>query len=154
MRQNVEMSALISVKASTIVCTCGCGRTYPLYSGLLGYGSGSQVAFRAAHFSHPTQTQHLWLLLGSGSWFAGDERGCWLILDSWINDAELIARIEDSDHSPFKSADIFDERFLTRAEVLAQTGALEWAIERRDDIVREHEETGRFILGESVAETN
>ena len=116
---------------------------------MLGYGSGSQVAFRAAHFWHQAQTKHLWLLLGSGPWFTDDERGCWLILDSWINDSDFIARVEDRDRSPFQSEDIFHERFLERSEVMAQEGALDWAIERRDDILREHEQTRRFILGES-----
>jgi len=148
------MSTLVAVKASTIACRCGCGRTYPLYSGLLEYGSGSEVAFRAGHFWHPAQTHHLWLLLGSGPWFADDARGCWLILDSWIHDAELIARVEDPESSPFESEHIFDERFLTRSEVLARAGALEWAIGRRDELIQLHTQTRRFTLGESVSDTN
>jgi hypothetical protein len=153
MRQNAQMSTLSPVQTSTIACKCGCGRTYPLYTGMVGYGSESEVAFRAAHFSHPAQTKHLWLLLGSGPWFADDERGCWLILDSWINNSDLIARVEDRDRSPFQSEDIFHERFLTRSEVMTQEGAVDWEIERRDDLLREHEETRRFILAEPEAGT-
>jgi hypothetical protein len=101
------------------------------------------------HFHEAEGTRHLWLLLGSGPWFDGDPRGCWLVLDSWLADESLVAKVMDVTSSPFESSDIFDERFLDRNEVLDRPGALEWAITRRDDLIDLHQETRRFVLGEN-----
>ena len=143
------MSALESLKEGAIECRCGCGRAYPLYSGLLSYGSASQVAFRMAHIEKEGLTKHLWLLLGSGPWFTGDTQGCWCVLDNWIADDSVIARVTDARDSPFTTETIFGERFLMRSEVLSTPGALEWAIARREDLVNGHAPTRTFLLGES-----
>lgn len=139
-----------SIKTESLTCSCGCGSVFPLYSGLLQYGSGSEVAFRMAHLSHQGGGSHLWLLLGSGPWFKDDARGCWLTLHSWISSESVIAKIEEPEQSPFSVRHVFDERRLTRQEVLSQSGALEWAIERREELLRLHRESWHFLLGEDI----
>jgi hypothetical protein len=139
-----------SIKTESLTCSCGCGNVFPLYSGLLQYGSGSEVAFRMAHLSHQGDGPHLWLLFGSGPWFKDDARGCWLTLHSWVASESVIAKIEEPEQSPFSVQHVFDERRLTRQEALSQPGALEWAIERREDLLRLHPESARFLLGEDM----
>ena len=143
------MAEITSVHAESLQCRCGCGRSYPFFSGLLKYAEGSEVAFRVAHFQHDrsTSAKHLWLLLGSGPWFEDDTRGCWVVLDSWIDDENIIARVRDSADSPFLTSHIYDERFLTRSEVLEMNGALQWAIDRREDLIGLHKPTRWFVLG-------
>ncbi|HSY65959.1 MAG TPA: hypothetical protein VK829_15280 [Terriglobales bacterium] len=119
---------------------------YPLYSGILRYGRDNEVALRAAHLSHAAGTRHLWLLLGSGPWYQDDARGCWVVLDSWVLSGDLIARVQSYTDSPFRTEHIFGERFLSRDEVLAKAGALDWAIERRDELISLHEQTKTFLL--------
>lgn len=140
------MAALDDILDSEIACRCGCERRYRVCSGLMRYGDEGRVAFRLAHFDEAQGTRHLWLLLGSGAWFEDDARGCWLVLDSWVAEDRLIGRVTDANDSPFQSADIFDERFLTREEVLSRSGALEWAIARRDELIELHPDTRRFVL--------
>lgn len=144
------MSALLSIIEGGIDCHCGCGRSYPLFSGLLSYGSAASVAFRIAHFDDAEQTKHVWLLLGSGPWFDDDARGCWCILDNWIADGSVIAQVKDVQDSPFTQEHAYQERFLLRSEVLSKDGALDWAIERREDLIRAHAPTRSFLLGTSV----
>jgi hypothetical protein len=124
-------------------CACGCAQVFPFYTGLLRYQTDRTVAFRAAHLFH--SGPHLWLLLGSGPWFKDDLRGCWLNLHTWIAEGKVIGRIEEPEESPFLEGDVFGERRLTRAEVLAQEGALDWAIARRDELVQLHEPTRNFL---------
>lgn len=143
------MAALGDILDGEIACRCGCERRYPVYSGLMRYGDDGQVAFRLAHFDEVEGTRHLWLLLGSGPWFEEDARGCWLVLDSWVAGDRLIGRVMDAGESPFRTADIFDERFLTRHEVLSRSGALDWAMARRDELIELHPDTRRFVLEES-----
>jgi hypothetical protein len=88
---------------------------------------------------------HVWLLLGSGAWFKDDSRGCWVTLHTWIVDGKVTGKIEEPRESPFSDADVFGERRLSRAEVLAQEGALDWSIGRRDDLVQTHEPTRNFL---------
>jgi hypothetical protein len=147
------MSEITSVRAESLQCRCGCERSYPLFSGLLKYAEGSEVAFRVAHFQHDgsTSTKHLWLLLGSGPWFEDDPRGCWLVLDSFIDEENVIARVRDSSDSPFLTCDIYAERFLRRSEILNRNGALQWAIDRREDLVGLHKPTRQFLLGAADA---
>jgi hypothetical protein len=149
----VGIVRLKRLKAETLTCTCGCGNVFPLYSGLLSYGSGNEVAFRAAHLSHQDSGPHLWLLLGSGPWFQDDARGCWLTLHSWIASEGVVAKVEEPVRSPFTARHAFEERRLSREEVLAQDGALEWAIERREELLQLHPESSRFLLGEYLADS-
>ena len=123
-----------------------------MYSGLLLYGpAAASVAFRLAHFDDAEQPKHLWLLLGSGPWFEDDVRGCWCILDNWISEDSVIARVTDMQDSPFTLEHAYQERLLLRSEVLSKGGALDWAIARREDIVRTHAPTRSFLLGTSDA---
>ena len=142
------MSDIATIRSEEFPCPCGCGLAYPFFSGMLRYGETREVAFRFAHFHqhHAGATKHLWLLLGSGPWFEDDPRGCWLVLDSRIDGDNFIARVCNCSDSPFSSQDIFDERFLTREEVLSRKGAMQWAIDRRDDLVTLHKPTREFIL--------
>jgi hypothetical protein len=142
---------LQSIQQGGIACHCGCGRLYPMYSGVLTYGSTSSVAFRLAHFDDERQPKHLWLLLGSGPWFEGDMRGCWCVLDNWIADDSVIARVTDADESPFTLEHAYGERLLQRSEVLSKDGALDWAIARREDLIRAHAPTRNFLLGAADA---
>ena len=135
--------AIEGTSAELRTCRCGCAQVFPLFTGLLRYEADSTVAFRAAHLFH--SGPHLWLLLGSGAWLKNDSRGCWVTLHTWLADGNVIARIEEPQESPFSDADVFGERRLSRAEVLAQEGALNWAIERRDDLVQLHEPTRNFL---------
>jgi hypothetical protein len=88
---------------------------------------------------------HLWLLLGTGSWIDGEAMGSWITVHSWIGDGQIIARVEDPEGSPFKDADAFDERFLTRSEVFAQPGGKEWVFRCHDLIVQNHQSVSRFL---------
>jgi hypothetical protein len=139
-----------SIRAESLVCSCGCGNQFLMFSGLLNYGSASEVAFRIAHLSHQDDGPHLWLLLGSGPWFEDDARGCWLTLHSWVTSESVTAKIEDPEYSPFLAEHVFDERRLSRQEVLSKAGALEWAIERREELLRLHPESWQFLLGDDM----
>jgi len=133
-----------SVRAESLACDCGCGQVFPLYSGVLRYGAENLVAFRAAHLIHDSGP-HLWLLLGSGPWFDGDG-GSWVTLHSWLAESEIIARVEDPDHSPFTDQHVYGEQRLTRDQVLSKQGGLEWAVERREDFIRGHPPSAAFLL--------
>ena len=132
-----------SISAEKRTCGCGCGQVFPLYTGLLAYQPKGSVAFRIAHLFH--SNLHLWVLLGSGPWFAHDSRGCWVTLHTWIAEGKVIGKIGEPHDSPFTDADAFGERRLSRAEVLAQAGALDWAIARRDELVQLHDPTRDFL---------
>ena len=56
------------------------------------------------------------------------------------------ARANDARDSPFVREHIFEERFLTRAEVLGRDGALKWAIRRREDLLQLHAPSREFIM--------
>lgn len=140
------------LKAESFECQCGCRNVFPLFTGMLRYGAGSEVAFRVAHLSHEDSGPHLWLLLGSGPWFQDDSRGCWVTLHSWVSSENVIAKVEEPEQSPFTEQHAFEERRLSREEVLSQNGGLEWAIERREDLLRLHPESSRFLLGKHGAQ--
>ena len=135
--------AIERISAELRNCQCGCAQVFPLFTGLLRYEADRAVAFRAAHLFHGGP--HLWLLLGSGPWSKDDSRGCWVTLHTWIDKGKVTARIEEPNKSPFSDADAFGERRLSRAAVLAQEGALDWSIGRRDDLVVLHEPTRNFF---------
>lgn len=139
------MAKISKESQSSIECRCGCGRSYPFYSGWLDYGESSALAFRAAHFAHSEQAANLWLLLGTGPCSSDDDTGCWAILKIWVEDDDLILRVEDVENSPFDQGDIFGEKFLRRDEVLGKDGVLEWAVKRRDDILEVHVPSNEFL---------
>ena len=116
-----------------------------MYSGWLEYESDSALAFRIAHFSHSEQSSNLWLLLGTGPWNEEDDTGCWVVIRSWVADGDLTLRIEDAEDSPFDGDHISQERFLSRKEVLDQSGGLEWAVARRDDLLALHNPSFEFL---------
>jgi hypothetical protein len=145
------VSALASLRAGALSCRCGCGRSYPYYSGLLEYGEAREVAFRVAHFEETPALRRLWLLLGSGPWPHTASKGSWCVLESWVNDDTLIAKVRGANESPFTSDDSFGEPYLSREEVLATPGGLEWAVARRDDLIELHAPTGRFVAGDDDA---
>lgn len=127
------------------ICPCGCGQSFPIFSGSLRYNPEQIALFKAAHMQHCDSGPHIWLLIGSGPWFNGDERDCWVTLHLWVKEAEVITRIEDPNESPFWPSHSDEERYLTREEVLSQDGGKEWAINRRLDFEKHHEETAAFI---------
>lgn len=145
------MAKLSKESRSTIECRCGCGQSYPFFSGWLEYGESSALAFRAAHFVHSGQAANFWLLLGTGPWITGEDTGCWAILKSWVDDDNLILKVEDVENSPFNVAEIFGERFLRRDEVFEQDGGFEWAIKRRDEILQLHQPSAEFLNVGDVA---
>jgi len=134
-----------NISAESRTCRCGCGQVFPLYTGLLRYQADRSVAFRAAHLFH--DGPHLWLLLGSGPWFKNDARGCWVTLHTWVAEGKVIGRVEEPEESPFSDTDVFGEHRLGRDEVLAQEGALDWSIARRDDLMQLHEPSRNFLKG-------
>ncbi len=127
-------------------CGCGCGRVYPVYSGLFDGGSESQVAYRMAHLGHDNDGPHLWTMLGVGPWDDGDACGCWMVLHTWLDGDNFVTRLEDWAHSPFTPADACGERLLDRADVLTRPEALEWATEQRDQLSLLHRPTAEFLL--------
>lgn len=126
-------------------CPCGCGQVFPVFTGRLRYGAEDEVTFKAAHLNHCESGPHLWLLLGSGPWFEGDARNCWVTLHVWVDDKNVKTSITDPTESPFWLERTDKERYLTRDEVLSQKGGKEWAIERRLDFEEHHKPTERFI---------
>lgn len=136
-----------SVSSGLLSCNCGCGKAFPLFTGLMRYGHGHSFAFRVAHLAHKAHDAHLWLLLGSGAWFNDDPRGCWITLHSWVSPEGVVGKIEEPEASPFTDEHVFRERRLTRSEVLSQNGALEWAIDRRDELLSHHPPSYKFFLG-------
>lgn len=138
--------SITSNKRELRKCPCGCEQQFPMYTGFLRYGEDNSTAFRAAHLAHADTGPHLWLALGSGPWFEDDERGCWLVLHSWLADGNLVTRVEEPGDSPFRPEDVFDERLLTRAEVMSHDGGLQWAMERGEQFAVEHRPTSDFFL--------
>lgn len=120
-----------------------------MFTGVLEY-DGSTVAFQIAHFNHPDHATNLWMLLGTGPWYEDRIEGSWVILQNWITDGKLVLRVADSSESPFRSQHIFDEHFLTRDDVLGKEGGLEWAIARRDDLLRLHKQSFDFLYLDDV----
>lgn len=140
------MPHITHLKETSISCDCGCNCEYPLTRGWLEYGDDSALAFYLARFSHTGQASVLWILLGSGTWFDDDDLGCWPVLRNWVDDGQVIARVEDQARSPFRSKHIFSERFLARDEVLEREGALAWAIARREELLELHPASAEFLL--------
>jgi hypothetical protein len=105
----------------------------------------SQCLFRAALISHSGR-KHIWIVLGSGSWFENDPRDCWLTLHGWVNDGKILCRIEDPKNSPWKTHDVFDGRLLSRDEVLLQNGAKEWAMSRFDLLTLNHKDIVAYFV--------
>ena len=127
-------------------CPCGCGKEFPCHTGLLHYDGDSHAVYRALLMRESQEDPHLWVLLGTGPWFEGDERGCWLTLHSWVtSDGSLTTRIEDPGSSPFTPQDAFDERLLERDEVLGRSGASEWAFRCSDLLVDKHPAVSAFV---------
>jgi hypothetical protein len=86
-----------------------------------------------------------WLLLGTGSWLENEPRGSWIIVHSWVENRQIIARIKGPERSPFTSDDAFEERLLSREEVFAQPGGKEWVFRCHDLIVENHPEVSGFL---------
>jgi hypothetical protein len=64
----------------------------------------------------------------------------------YLDDQEnVITRIEDPEESPLWPSRNQAYRYLTREEVLAHTGAKEWAIGRRLDFEDHHLPTKQFL---------
>jgi len=119
---------------------------FPVFWGTLRYKPDYQVKFIAAHLAHCDSGPHVWLLLGSGPWFQGDDRNCWVTMHLYVDDDEnLVTRIEDPEESPLWPSRDRAYRYLLREEVLAQDGAKEWAIGRRLDFEKHHALTVQFL---------
>jgi hypothetical protein len=128
-------------------CPCGCARSFPRVTALLHHGATGMVAMRAHLLEMTEGDPHLWLLLGTGSSLALESSGSWVTVHAWVNNGELIARIEDPESSPFVDADVFDERRLGRDEVFQQDGGAQWVFECHDFIVDHHPAIRQFLQG-------
>jgi len=122
------------VRIEQRTCDCGCAQPYPSHVGLLRYGA-SETVFEAALMHGEAKQPHLWVLLGTGPWFDDDSRDCWLTVHAWLDDGNILTSIADPSGSPFTDEDACGGRWLSREDVLAQEGALEWAIARRLQLV-------------------
>jgi hypothetical protein len=109
------------------------------------YGPDQTVLFKAAHMQHFSSGPHVWVLFGSGPWFEGDQRDCWVTLHLWATETDVVTRIEDPSESPFWASHQESERYLTREEVLSREGGKEWVIGRRLDFVSHHNMTNAFL---------
>lgn len=127
------------------VCPCGCEQPVPVYIGTLHYGEENFVNFTVTHMEQCSSGPHVWLMLGSGSWFADDDRNCWVTLHLYSDKENIITRVSDPKDSPFWRWKVDDDRYLSRDEVLAQDGGKEWAIERRLDFEEHHSATAQFL---------
>lgn len=134
-----------SITSEDRICPCGCEQRFPVYSGRLQYGPDREAAFSVAHMHHGDSGPHVWLLLGSGPWFAGDDRNCWVTLHLFTDEENVITRIEDPSKSPFLHWEDRADRYLTREEVLSQEGGKDWAIDRRLDLENHHAATAEFL---------
>ena len=129
------------------LCPCGCGNTFPVYSGRLKYGDENSVSFSVALMLHCPEGATAWMHLCSGSWFADDDRDCWITMQLCADSNEVVTTIKDPQSSPLWPTRDSSERYLTRAEVLAQCGGKDWAINRRLDIEEHHAPTRQFLCG-------
>lgn len=127
-------------------CPCGCAKEFPRHTGILHYAEGAHAVYRASLMLEIEADPHLWVLFGTGPWFANDLRGCWLALHSWqSSDGTLSTRIENPENSPFRKDDAFGERLLTKDEVIAQQGAADWAFACNDLLVSTHPAVSAFV---------
>ena len=141
-----QFEGIRDVSSETRKCPCGCGQMFPVFWGSLWYKPDYEVKFIAAHLEHCDSGPHVWFLLGSGPWFQGDDRNCWVTMHLYVDDDEnLVTRIEDPEESPLWPSLNQSYRYLLREEVLAQDGAKEWAIGRRLDFENHHAPTGEFL---------
>jgi len=134
------------INIETKVCPCGCDQEVLLYKGELRYGTDSFVNFAVSHMEHCSSGPHVWLVLGTGSWFANDDRNCWVTLHLHSDGKDIATRISDPEDSPFWRWRTDDDRYLTRQEVLAQDGGKEWAINRRIEFEEQHRATTEFLI--------
>ncbi len=132
-------------------CPCGCGNSFPIYSGRLNYGQEQSIRFSVAHMLHCSKGATAWLHLCSGSWFADDDRNCWVTMQLWADKNEVATTIKDPQESPLWLARAASDRYLTREEVLAQQGGKNWAIDRRLEIEEQHAETRQYLQGPAGA---
>lgn len=135
-----------TIDLETRICPCGCNQEVPVYVGKLRYGSDNFTEFAVTHMEHCSSGPHVWLVLGTGPWFADDDRNCWLTLHLHSDGENIATRISDPEDSPFWRWNTDDDRYLTRNEVFAQNGGKEWAIDRRLDFERHHRATSEFLI--------
>ncbi len=138
---------LEQVSTTEEICPCGCGKTFKAFSGRLSYGEGRSAMFQAAHLDHDGGDPHIWLAFRTGSWFEDEVRDCWIAAHMWIDEGQVITRVEDAASSPFFSKGDGGHRLLTRNEVVAKPGGVEWVIARRMQFEEHHQATQAFISG-------
>ncbi len=134
------------------ICPCGCGQSVPVYLGQLRYGPDNHAGFAVTHMEHCESGPHVWFMLRSGPWVAGDDRDCWVTMHLYTDNDNVVTRIEDPDKSPFWRWEKRTDRYLTREEVLSQEGGKDWAIDRRLDFEAHHQPTVHFLLRPSGAQ--
>lgn len=139
-----------NVIESSRICPCGCGNTFPVYSGRLNYGVNQSTLFSVAHMLHCPDGATAWLHLCSGSWFADDDRNCWVTMQLFADSDNVVTTIKDPEASPLWPTREMSARYLRRAEVLAQDGGKDWAINCRLGIEEHHDATQRFLRGVGV----
>jgi hypothetical protein len=138
-----------TIERSTSVaqeCPCGCGQQSRVLSGKFNYEPDQHVAFRTILLKCSENGPHVWSLLETGQWFDDDNRNCCVTLHTWVQNDNLVTRVEDFGESPLVKLFEFSERLLTREEVLSHPGGKEWAFKVHDKLEIEHNEISTFIL--------
>jgi hypothetical protein len=142
----LQFEAIEDLLAETMQCHCGCGQVFPVFFGRLRYSDDYGLVFVAGHLVHGDSGPHVWFTLGSGPWFEGDNRNCWVTMHVYVDeDDNVVTRIEDPEASPLWPSRNQEYRYLTREEVLARDDAKEWAIGRPLDFVNHHSATRQFL---------
>ncbi len=136
----------IDLSTTSHPCPCGCGSSLQLVQGGFEYGDNSNVAFRTALLDCQALGPHVFTQLGSGAWDGKSPGTWWTTLHTWIDDSNLVTRVVDPAESPLARELAPEGLLLSRAEVLAQGGAREWACEVAGEISVHHEAISSFIL--------
>jgi hypothetical protein len=89
--------------------------------------------------------------IGSGAWDDNASGTWWTTLHTWTEGGNLVTRVVEPVESPLAQALAPDGRLLSRADIMAQGGAMDWACEVAYQISVEHEEVFSFILSKSDA---
>jgi hypothetical protein len=118
---------------------------YASFEGRLSFGEDQYTFFRAAHMSHKDRDPHVWLSFRTGSWFHDEPRDCWVAAHIWTSEGKEITRVTDAKASPFWRGGSEEFRLLTREEVIAQPGGMDWVIARRLQFVQNHPSTQAFL---------
>lgn len=136
---------LHDLQATQRSCPCGCGHSYAVFEGRLQYAPDKTTAFRVAHMSHNGSGPHVWMAFQFPPRVGDSTCDYWIAAHLWVDDGQIITRIEDAADAPFWSAGTDGVRLLTREEVAAHPDGMNWAISRRLQFEEHHRDTAAFI---------